>query len=61
LGSTTNTAFSHVVDNSSWAYILWAEIPDGPGSGLRICGVSVGYEYPLTANYLPAMLNLNAP
>lgn len=60
-GSTTSTTVSHVVDNGGWAYILWAAIPDGPESGLQLCGVSIGFEYSLATNYLPALLNLAAP
>lgn len=54
--------FSHPVDNLNETLAVVTSIQGGVGADLQLCGIRVRYQYtPLSANFLPAVLNLTAP
>jgi hypothetical protein len=59
-GATGSDVFSHIVDNYSESLLIQAEIPQS-GSTLQLCGVRVRYQFDISSNYLPAMLNSAVP
>lgn len=61
-GSAGSGPFTHTVDNKSESLVLIASIEGGVGSALELCGTRIRYQYTLlSANFLPAMMNLTAP
>lgn len=59
-GATGSGVFSHVVDNYNESLLIQAEIPE-PGSTLQLCGVRLRYQFDISTNYLPSVLNMAAP
>jgi hypothetical protein len=54
--------FDHTVDNLNENLVIVASLQGGVGSSLALCGYRIRYEYTLvSANFLPAVLNLTAP
>lgn len=61
-GSNGIGGFSHTVDNVNESLVLIGGLPGAVGSSLRFCGIRIRYQYTLlSANFLPAVLNVNGP
>lgn len=60
--STGSDFFNHPVDNINESLVIVVSIEGGIGPNLKLCGYRLRYQYTLvSANFLPAVLNLTAP
>lgn len=60
-GVTQSGVFSHIVNNIAESLAMIVRISTDTDNALRFCGVRITYEFDISSNYLPAMLNLSAP
>jgi hypothetical protein len=60
-GSVNSGVFSHSVNNIAESLSMIVTIPPNQNNSLQFCGVRMTYEFDMSANYLPAMLNMAAP
>ncbi len=60
-GTTGSGVFSHVVDNFTESLMIEAVFPNNQNFALQLCGVRVRYQFNISSNFLPAMLNSAVP
>lgn len=60
-GSVNSGVFLHTVNNIVESLTMIVTIPPGLDNTLQFCGIRITYEFDISSNYLPAMLNLSAP
>ena len=60
-GSVNSGIFSHTVNNIAESLAMIVTIPPNQNNSLQFCGVRISYEFDISANYLPAMLNMASP
>jgi hypothetical protein len=60
-GSTNSGVFSHIVNNITESLAMIVTIPPNQNVSLQLCGIRMTYEFDMSANYLPTMLNMASP
>jgi hypothetical protein len=60
-GSTNSGVFSHLVDNISESLTMIVRIGPDQDVDLKLCSIRITYEFDISTNYLPSMLNMASP
>jgi hypothetical protein len=60
-GSVNSGVFSHTVDNINESLAFITTIGPNHNVTLQLCSIRLTYEFDISANYLPTMLNLASP